>query len=86
MTPIDDVFTLSADQVMDHEMVNKISEAGYSRVPIWQGDPTNFVGMLLIKQLISYDPDDAKPVKDLPISILPEADPSMNALQVGSFS
>jgi metal transporter CNNM len=85
MTPIEDVYTLSADQVMDRATVETISQQGYSRVPVWEHDPSNFVGMLLIKKLISYDPDDAKPVRDLPLSILPEADGDMNCLQALNF-
>lgn len=67
MTPIQDVFTLSTQQVLDHETVDLISKEGYSRVPIYDGDEpqnANFVGMLLVKQLLSYDPEDCKKVSD----------------------
>lgn len=69
MTPIQDVFTLTTTQTLDHETVDLISKEGYSRVPIYDaGSPekVNFVGMLLVKQLLSYDPDDCKKVSDFP--------------------
>lgn len=67
MTPIQDVFTLKTSQILDHETVDLISKEGYSRVPIYDAAESvngNFVGMLLVKQLLTYDPDDCKKVSD----------------------
>ena len=47
MTPMDDVFTMSSDTVLDEKMMENILSAGYSRIPIHTPDnPDNFVGML----------------------------------------
>lgn len=74
MTPIADVFTLSADTILDDEGVIELVNSGYSRVPVYEpGKPDAIHGMLLVKKLISYDPEDAKPVSFFNLSPLPEA-------------
>lgn len=86
MTPMKDVFTLSINDIMNEELVNKILSAGYSRIPIHSGDQeSNFIGMLLTKKLITYDPEDALPVKDLPLSTLPETGPHTSCLDILNF-
>ncbi|KAI8072705.1 hypothetical protein BC940DRAFT_291388 [Gongronella butleri] len=86
MTPIDDVFTLSTDDILNEEVVDTILSHGYSRIPVHAPqDPLNFVGMLLTKRLITYDPEDALPVKDLHISTLPETGPDTSCLDILNF-
>ncbi|KAF7727457.1 hypothetical protein EC973_007526 [Apophysomyces ossiformis] len=86
MTPIADVFTLSVDDILDEQSVDKILTAGYSRIPVHSpGDNTNFVGMLLTKRLITYDPEDGLPVKELQISTLPETGPDTSCLDILNF-
>ncbi|KAI9276050.1 hypothetical protein BY458DRAFT_532995 [Sporodiniella umbellata] len=86
MTPIADVFTLSTDDILDEKSIQKILTAGYSRIPIHTPhDPMNFVGMLLTKKLITYDPEDAHPVKDFQISTLPETGPDTSCLDILNF-
>lgn len=65
MTPIEDVYTLSSDQVVDEVVIDKILHHGYSRIPIHTpNNPTRFIGMLLVKKLIKYDPEDKWRVSD----------------------
>jgi CBS domain containing-hemolysin-like protein len=86
MTPVSDVFTLSTEDIMDEKLVNKILSAGYSRIPIFSPEnKTNFVGMLLTKQLITYDPEDALPLKQLSLSTLPETGPDTSCLDILNF-
>ncbi|KAI8334002.1 hypothetical protein BC941DRAFT_433570 [Chlamydoabsidia padenii] len=86
MTPIDDVFTLSTEDILNEEVVDKILSHGYSRIPVHApDDPVNFVGMLITKRLITYDPEDALPVKDLPLSTLPETGPDTSCLDILNF-
>lgn len=67
---------------MDHKAVNAVLSSGYSRFPVHEpGKPTSFIGLLLIKKLIDYDPDDEKPISHFPLSILPQALPSINCFQ-----
>lgn len=73
MTPMDKVFSLPSETILDEVTVEKIFNAGFSRIPIYlPGEPTNFVGMLLVRILISYDPEDALPVSAFPLATLPE--------------
>ncbi|KIY70151.1 hemolysin [Cylindrobasidium torrendii FP15055 ss-10] len=82
MTPMKDVVALSSDTVLDHATVARILSSGYSRFPVHEaGHPTAFVGLLLIKKLLTYDPAQALPVSSLPLSILPEALPTINCFQ-----
>ncbi|KAI9651703.1 MAG: hypothetical protein M1831_000518 [Alyxoria varia] len=73
MTPINDVFTLSADEVLDRDMVARIFRTGYSRVPVHQtGNKSNFVGMLIVKCLLVYDPDKPRKAGEFTLATLPE--------------
>lgn len=86
MTPMDDVFTLSLDDILDEETMDDILSQGYSRIPVHHPDnDENFVGMLLVKMLITYDPEDAKPVRDFALATLPETRPHTSCLDIVNF-
>ncbi|CAH7682552.1 hypothetical protein BY996DRAFT_4584623 [Phakopsora pachyrhizi] len=86
MTPIEDTFTLGEDSILDEVTVTELVSQGYSRVPVHEaGQSRNFIGMLLVKHLISYDPEDAKPVSDFQLSPLPEGSPDMTCLEALNF-
>lgn len=86
MTPIQDVYTMSADRILDEAAVEEILKAGYSRIPIHTPDePYNFIGMLLVRILISYDPEDAQPVSSFPLATLPETRPDTTCLNVLNY-
>ena len=86
MTPIEDTFTLSADTVLNEKTMEYILGAGFSRIPIHAPDnPRDFVGMLLVKILITYDPEDAKLVRDFALATLPETRPETSCLDIVNF-
>ncbi|KAH7051068.1 hypothetical protein B0J12DRAFT_77322 [Macrophomina phaseolina] len=86
MTPVSDVFTMSADTVLDEETVSNILSAGYSRIPIHNPDNSrDFVGMLLVKLLITYDPEDCKRVCDFTLATLPETRAETSCLDIINF-
>lgn len=86
MTPMDDVFTMSADTILDEETMDVILSQGYSRIPIHAPDsPRNFIGMLLVKMLITYDPEDCKPVSHFALATLPETRPETSCLDIVNF-
>ena len=86
MTPMEDVFVLSQDTVLDEPMIDMILSAGYSRIPVHEtGNPTNWVGMLLVKILITYDPEDGKRVRDFELATLPETRPETSCLDILNF-
>lgn len=86
MTPMEDVFTMSADTVLDERTMDVILSQGYSRIPIHAPEnPMNFVGMLLVKMLITYDPEDCKRVRDFALATLPETRPETSCLDIVNF-
>jgi metal transporter CNNM len=86
MTPMDDVFTMSADTILDEPTMDLILSQGYSRIPIHAPEnPRNFIGMLLVKMLITYDPEDCKPVRDFALATLPETRPETSCLDIVNF-
>ncbi|KAF1998491.1 DUF21-domain-containing protein [Amniculicola lignicola CBS 123094] len=86
MTPMDDVFTLSEDAILNEEMMDTIQSAGYSRIPIHSAiNEKDWVGMLLVKMLITYDPEDALPVKDFALATLPETYPYASCLDIINY-
>jgi metal transporter CNNM len=86
MTPMKDVFTMSSDTVLDEKMMDNILSAGYSRIPIHNpGNKNDFVGMLLVKMLITYDPEDALRVRDFALATLPETRPETSCLDILNF-
>lgn len=61
MTGLEDTYTLPADAVLDQDTVDQILALGHSRIPIHvPEDTTDFMGMLIVKKLISYDPSQAQ--------------------------
>ncbi|EGD94057.1 CBS domain-containing protein [Trichophyton tonsurans CBS 112818] len=86
MIPMEDVFIMSADTVLDEKMMDLILSQGYSRIPIHAPDnPQNFVGMLLVKMLITYDPEDCKRVRDFALATLPETRAETSCLDIVNF-
>lgn len=86
MTPMGDVFTMSTETVLDEDTINLILSQGYSRIPIYAPDnPLNFVGMLLVKMLITYDPEDCKLVRDFALATLPETRAETSCLDIVNF-
>ncbi|KAF2223821.1 hypothetical protein BDZ85DRAFT_114772 [Elsinoe ampelina] len=86
MTPMDDVFTMSADTILDEQMMDTILSQGYSRIPIYAPEnPSNFIGMLLVKILITYDPEDSLRVRDFALATLPETAPDTSCLDIVNF-
>ncbi|ODQ64959.1 DUF21-domain-containing protein, partial [Nadsonia fulvescens var. elongata DSM 6958] len=86
MTPLEDVYTMSADRILDEDTIDKILNAGFSRIPIHQpNEPTNYIGMLLVRILISYDPEDALPVSSFPLATLPETRPDTSCLNILNY-
>ena len=55
MTPLSDVFMLPYNSVLDFETMAKINNSGYSRIPIYEGDISNVVAMLHVKDLALID-------------------------------
>lgn len=52
MTPRREMFSVTLDQPWE-ALLGALREAGYSRVPVWEGSRENFVGVLLVKDLLA---------------------------------
>ncbi|KAK9687028.1 cell agglutination protein Mam3 [Basidiobolus ranarum] len=67
MTPMKFVFSISFESKLDRKTMTDILRAGHSRVPIYKGSENNIVGVLLVKNLILLNPDDAVPISEVKI-------------------
>jgi len=64
MTPIKDAYMLSTEVRLDYEMIRKIFETGYSRIPVYGKDKHDYKGLLYTKDLMLADPEDAMKLGD----------------------
>lgn len=55
MTPIDLVVSFNEDQRLNDAFFEMVNDSGYSRLPIYSGDPNNIVGILYVKDLLVED-------------------------------
>ncbi|GAA6059512.1 hypothetical protein JCM10212_002255 [Sporobolomyces blumeae] len=86
MTPLEDIYSLSSDTKLNHTVVDQILVSGHSRIPVHApGNPTDFIGMLIVKKLISYDPEDEKTLGDMALSVLPEIGPDASCLDTLNY-
>jgi hypothetical protein len=57
-------------------------EKGHSRVPIYHESPQNVIGVVLVKTLVPYDPDEAVPLSSLKIRRLPRVQASTPLFEI----
>ncbi|KAJ3798236.1 DUF21-domain-containing protein [Lentinula aff. detonsa] len=82
MTPMKDVVQLSADAILDQDTLATILASGCSRIPVYDPSvPSAYIGLLLVKKLLQYDHLLTLPVRNSPLSVLPEAHPSISCFQ-----
>ncbi|GAB2292078.1 DUF21 domain-containing protein [Dionaea muscipula] len=77
MTPIYETFAIDINATLDRETMNSILENGHSRVPVYYQEATNIIGLILVKNLLTIDPDDAVPVKSVTIRRIPRVPETM---------
>jgi len=58
MTTIDNAFMLQADEKLDYNTIARIFREGYSRIPIYDKDKNDILGLLLVKDLVFLSPKD----------------------------
>lgn len=62
MTPVQRVFSLSIDAVLDEKTLELIKHKGYSRIPVFYGENRTFIiGVLIVKSLIGLQIDKDRP-------------------------
>ncbi|EEF40254.1 DUF21 domain-containing protein At2g14520 [Ricinus communis] len=67
MTPISETFAIDINAKLDKELMSLILEKGHSRVPVYYEQPTNIIGLILVKNLLTIHPEDEVPVKNVTI-------------------
>uniref|UniRef100_A0A3Q2R3Y8 Metal transporter n=1 Tax=Fundulus heteroclitus TaxID=8078 RepID=A0A3Q2R3Y8_FUNHE len=65
MTPLDNCFTMGSDAVLDFNTMSEIMESGYTRIPVYEGERSNIVDILFVKDLAFVDPDDCTTLKTI---------------------
>lgn len=55
MTRIEDITSFDENQKLTHEFFEIITDEGYSRYPVYSGTPTNIIGILFAKDLLTED-------------------------------
>lgn len=65
MTPIKDVFCLSSEARLDYKTCSHIYKSGFSRIPVYGKNRDDILGLILVKDLLLLDPQDATPVRNV---------------------
>ncbi|KAH9611940.1 hypothetical protein KSS87_022478 [Heliosperma pusillum] len=71
MTPIADIFSIDINGKLDRDLMNSIMDNGHSRIPVYYEEQTNIIGCILVKNLLTVDPEDEVPVKSVTIRKIP---------------
>ncbi|KAM7264156.1 hypothetical protein ACFE04_001839 [Oxalis oulophora] len=71
MTPISETFCIDINSKLDRELMSLILKKGHSRVPVYYEQPTNIIGLVLVKNLLTTHPEDEVPVKNVTIRRIP---------------
>lgn len=86
MTPIDNVFSLPANAIVDSHTRERIEARGYSKVPIHAPDNRlDIIGLLSVKQLIRYNAKSGRRVYNFdwtPIPVIHAKTTSLNLLKI----
>ncbi|KAK4271367.1 hypothetical protein QN277_020071 [Acacia crassicarpa] len=77
MTPLSETFAIDINAKLDKELMSLILEKGHSRVPVYYERPTNIIGLILVKNLLTIHPEDEAPVKSVTIRRIPRVQGSM---------
>ncbi|XP_047315172.1 DUF21 domain-containing protein At2g14520-like [Impatiens glandulifera] len=71
MTPISETFGIDINAKLDRASMTLILEKGHSRVPVYYEQPTNIIGLILVKNLLTIHSEDEVPVKSVTIRRIP---------------
>ncbi|XP_056265862.1 metal transporter CNNM2 isoform X3 [Pseudoliparis swirei] len=65
MTPLSDCFMIPGDGTLDFNTMSEIMKSGYTRIPVFEGERSNIVDLLFVKDLAFVDPDDCTTLKTI---------------------
>ncbi|MCQ2819232.1 MAG: CBS domain-containing protein, partial [archaeon] len=71
MVPYENVYNISIDEPLTESVLKKIMNKGFSRIPVYKGDPHQVIGLLRVKQLLNLKIDytQNKSLKDLGVKL-----------------
>lgn len=72
LKPLEDVFMISYDAVLDRPLLQTILKKGFSRIPVFKGERTNILGMIMVKNLLEVDLTEKIMIKNLKLSNIPK--------------
>ncbi len=52
MTPLDKVFMIDINSNLDEQTLKRIYSEGFSRIPVFEGERENIVGLLMARDLV----------------------------------
>ncbi|KAL3614399.1 DUF21 domain-containing protein [Castilleja foliolosa] len=85
MTPISETFAIDINARLDRSLMSLILEKGHSRVPVYYEQPTNIIGLVLVKNLLTVHPEDKVPVKSVTIRRIPRCSKYFHSQTTRSF-
>ncbi|XP_041088356.1 metal transporter CNNM4-like isoform X2 [Polyodon spathula] len=65
MTSLENGFMIQSDAVLDFNTMSEIMESGYTRIPVYDGERSNIVDILYVKDLAFVDPDDCSTLRSI---------------------
>ncbi|KAI3762493.1 hypothetical protein L1987_52923 [Smallanthus sonchifolius] len=71
MTPISEIFSLELNSKLDEDTMSLLLSKKHSRVPVYLERPDNIIGLILVKSLIKFRPEDEVRIKNLNIQKIP---------------
>ncbi|OMP01758.1 Cystathionine beta-synthase, core [Corchorus olitorius] len=77
MTPISETFAININAKLDRDLMKLILEKGHSRVPVYHECLENIIGLILVKNLLTINPADEVPVKNITIRRIPRVPETM---------
>ena len=70
MIKFKDVYSLNYDEKLTKYKIIEILEKGFSRIPVFSNNNKNdIIGLLRLKQLIGYDSNENKSIREIGISL-----------------
>ncbi|KAL1810021.1 hypothetical protein ACET3Z_027011 [Daucus carota] len=77
MTPVSEVFAVDINAKLDSALLHLILENGHSRIPIYHEQPRNIIGLILVKSLLTINPANETPIKNITIRRIPRISEKM---------
>ncbi|KAL8199754.1 hypothetical protein R6Q57_013322 [Mikania cordata] len=71
MTPLSEIFSLELNSKLDEDTMSLLLSKRHSRVPVYIEKPDNIIGLILVKSLIKFRPEDELSIKNLNIQKIP---------------